>query len=58
MIARPVIRPITASQVRGLFGREEDSGLPTLAAGEFFLIDDSGNYLTDENGAFLTGTNA
>jgi hypothetical protein len=31
------------------------SSLPALLAGEYFLIDDDGAYLTDENGAYLIG---
>lgn len=59
MIARAVCRPVLRDVARPpqdwKWGQQSD--LPALDPGEFFLTDDSGNYLRDENGELLTGTN-
>lgn len=53
MILRPILRPITASPLHGMFGRND---LPTIPPGEKFLTDENGDYLTDEQGNYLTGS--
>ena len=57
VIVNPVISPLGGAldPVAWLAGGSWPSGLPVLAAGEYFLTDESGNYLTDENGNYLIG---
>ena len=55
--ARSVARDVAINLTWPIYGNVSSPDPPTLAAGEFFLIDDSGKYLADENDALLTGTN-
>ena len=57
VVCNPVLSPLVGvlDPTAWRAGGSWPSGLPVLAAGEYYLIDENGAYLIDENGNYLIG---